>query len=196
MASRMFLKFLTIAPLLFASMVVARGNCPNIRNVDFRNHTYPLRERGFTQGTERLYVTNGRYEEPHDNPISVSFLYFEIVNVAFGDLNGDGKNEAAVTAVYGSNSGSFYLTDTYVFGCVDGRIILVGILKQDDIEKDTGMYLQESANNPMIIKHGALNITYGTEGNRPSPEFTTTFRYRIRRGKFVLARRPLRRKNY
>gem|GEM_PF-5648327 len=191
----MFLKSLTIAPLLFASMVVARGNCSNIRKVDFRNHTYPLRERGFTQGTERLRVTNGRYEEPHDNPISLSFLYFQIVNVAFGDLNGDGQDEAAATAIYGSNSGSFYLTDTYVFGCVDGRIKLVRILKQDNIEKDTGMDLQESVNNPMTIKNGVLNITYGTEGNRPSPEFTTTFRYRIRRGKFVLAGRPLRRKH-
>lgn len=192
----MFLKSLTISLLLFATIVVARGNCPNIRKVDFRNHTYPLRERGFTQGTEQLRVTNGRYEEPHDNPISLSFLYFQIVNVAFGDLNGDGKDEAAATAIYGSNSGSFYLTDTYVFGCVDGRIKLVGILKQDDIERDTGMALQESVNNPMTIKNGVLYITHGTEGNRPSPEFTTTFRYRIRRSKFILVGRPLRRRNY
>lgn len=191
----MFLKSLTIAPLLFASIVVARGNCPNIRKSDFRNHTYPLRERGFTQGLEWLRVTNGRYEH-HEIPTSVSFLYFQIVNVAFGDLNGDGKDEAAATAIYGSNSGSFYLTDTYVFGCVAGRIKLVGILKQDDIEKATGMDLQESMNNPMTIRNGVLNITHGTEGNRPSPEFTTTFRYRIRRGQFVLAGQPLRRRNY
>jgi hypothetical protein len=115
--------------------------------VDFRNHAYPLHERGFTQGTAWLRVTNGRYEEPHENPLSLSFLYFQIVNVSFGDLNGDGKDEAVVAAIYGSNSGSFYLTDTYVFGCVAGRIKVIGILKQDGIEKDSGMDLQESIRN-------------------------------------------------
>src|SRR5687768_13174896 len=103
----MFRKSLTVSLFLVGSFVVAYGNCPNIRKVDFRNHTYSLRERGFTQGKEWLRVTNGRYEEPHENPISLSFLYFQVVNVAFGDLNGDAKDEAAATAIYGSNSGSF-----------------------------------------------------------------------------------------
>lgn len=181
--------------LLCVPAIVAHGDCPNIRKVDFRNRPYPLHENGFTQGTEWLRVRKGRFEEPHENPI-VSFLYFQIVRVSFGDLNGDRRDEAAVTAIYGSNSGSFYLTDTYVFGCVDERIRLIGILKQDGIEKDTGMDLQESVNNPMRIKNRRLYITYGTEGNRPSPEFTTTFRYNIRRGKLRLAGRPLRRRNY
>ena len=177
-----FRRTLTASLLVIVTFVVARANCSNIRKVDFRNHTYALRESGFTEGTW-LHVTNGRYEEPHENPVSVSFLYFQIVNIAFGDLNDDGKDEAAATAIYGSNSGSFYLTDTYVFGCVREKTRLIGILKQDRIEKDTGMDLQESVNNPMHIKSGVLYVTYGTEGNRPSPEFTTTFRYRVRRGK-------------
>ncbi|HEU5239977.1 MAG TPA: hypothetical protein VFU37_22785, partial [Pyrinomonadaceae bacterium] len=101
-----------------------------------------------------------------------------------------------VTAIYGSNSGSFHLTDTYVFGCVRDQIRLVGILKQDRIEKDTGMYLQESVNDPMRIKNGVLYITHGTEGSRPSPEFTTTFRYVLRKGKLRLYGRPWRRRNY
>jgi hypothetical protein len=187
---------LTALLLLNVSFVVARANCANIRRVDFRNRTYPLRENGFTQGTEWLHVKNGSYEEPHENPISVSFLYFQIVGVAFGDLNRDGKEEAVATAIYGSNSGSFYLTDTYVFGCVRDRISLIGILKQDRIEKDTGMHLRESVNNPLRVRKGYLYITFGTEGNRPSPEFRTTFAYRIRRGKLHLVGRPSRRRNY
>jgi hypothetical protein len=192
----MIRRTLTALLWLIASLVVARADCSNIRRVDFRDHTYPLRENGFTQGTEWLHVKNGRYEEPHENPISVSFLYFQIVGVAFGDLNRDGKEEAAATAIYGSASGSFHLTDTYVFGCVRNKIRLIGILKQDRIEKDTGMDLQESVTNPMHIKNGVLYITHGTEGNRPSPEFTTTFRYVVRRGKLRLYGRPWRRKNY
>ena len=152
----MFRKSLIVILALLTCFVIARGNCPNIRTVDFQNRTYPLREDGFTQRTEWLRVVNGRYEEPHENPMSLSFLYFQIVKVAFGDLSGDGKDEAAATAIYGSNSGSFFLTDTYVFRCVRARVRLIRILKQDGIEEDTGMDLQESVNNPMRITGGCL----------------------------------------
>ena len=37
---------------------------------------------------------------------------------------------------------------------------------------------------------------YGTEGNRPSPEFTTTFRYRLRKGRLRLYGHPWKRRNY
>jgi hypothetical protein len=137
----------------------------------------------------------GRYED-RSEPTSLAFLYLEIVDVAYGDLTGDSAEEAAVTAIYGSNSGSFFLTDTYIFGCVGGKIKLIGILKQEHIEKDSGMDLQESVKNPLKIKNGVLFITHGTEGNRPSPEFTTTFRYRIRNSKLVPYKSPLRRRNY
>ncbi len=123
-------------------------------------------------------------------------MYLEIVDITFGDLTGDGKEEAAVAAIYGDNSASFFLTDTYIFGCVAGKIKLIGILKQDRIEKDSGMDLQESAKNPLKIRNAVLFITHGTEGNRPSPEFTTTFGYKITKDKLVPYKSPLRRRNY
>lgn len=185
---------LVLLCLLIPAGVIASPRCRSVRQADFRNLIYPLNESGFTNGTKWLRVIKGRYED-REIPTSVSCLYFQVTDVAFGDLTGVAKDEAAVVAIYGSNSGSFYLTDTYVFGCVAGRIKLIGILKQDGIEKDSRMDLQESISNPLAIKNGVLHITYGTEGSRPSPEFTTTFRYRIRKGKLVAFRHPLRRKN-
>src|SRR6266699_3144976 len=85
----MFGKCFTLSLLLVACFIAARGNCSNIRKVDFRNHIYPLREPGFTHGTKLLRVINGRYEEPHDNPPNLAFLDFEIVGIAFGDLDRD-----------------------------------------------------------------------------------------------------------
>ena len=182
--------------LLISATVVAYPKCRSVGDANLRNRIYPLKSSDFTQNkTEWLRVSNGRYED-RSEPTSLAFLYLEIVDVAFGDLTGDGVEEAAVSAIYGSNSGSFYLTDTYIFGCVAGKIKLTGILKQEHIEKDTGMDLQESVKNPLRIKNGVLYITHGTEGNRPSPEFTTTFRYRIRKGNFVPYKNPLRRRNY
>jgi hypothetical protein len=106
-------------------------------------------------------------------------LYFDIADVVFGDLTGDGKDEAAVVAIYGSNLGSFLLTDTYVFGCVGGKVKLIDILKQSRIEKESEMLVHESIKKPVTIRNGILSVAYGTEGARPSPEFTTTFRYKV-----------------
>lgn len=185
-----------ISCLLISTTVVAYPKCRSVWDANLRNRIYPLKSSDFTQNkTEWLHVSNGRYED-HSEPTSVSFLYFEIVDIAYGDITGDGVEEAAVTAIYGSNSGSFFLTDTYIFGCVAGKIKLIGILKQDRIEKDSGMDLQESVKKPLEIKNGVLYITHGSEGNRPSPEFTAIFGYKIINGKLAPYKRPLRRRNY
>ena len=187
---------LFILALLVSATFVAYPQCRNVRNVNLRNRVYPLKSSDLTQNkTEWLRVSNGLYED-QTVPTSVSFLYFRIVDIAFGDLTGDEKEEAAVAAVYGSNSATFHLTDYYIFGCVAGKTKLIGILKQDRIEKDSGMDLQQSVENPLKIKNGVLYVTHGTEGNRPSPEFTTTFRYKIAKNKLVPYKHPLRRRNY
>ena len=172
---------------------MAFPRCRNVREADFKDLAYPLNEPGFTAGREWLRVSQGRYED-REIPTSVSFLYFQVTNIVFGDLTGDGKEEAAVVAIYGSNSGSFFLTDTYVFGCLAGRLKLIGVLKQSRIQKDTGMLVHESVKDPAQITKGSLFVTHGTEGARPSPEFVTTFRYKISGRKLLLQGRPARRK--
>ena len=157
------------------------------------NRLYPPNEFGFTTGMEWLRVTNGRYEDRED-PSSLSFLYFEVMDVGFGDLTGDGREEAAVVAIYGSNSGSFFRTDTYIFSCVGRRVHLIGILKQSRIAEDSNMAVQESVRNPVRVRNGTLLVTHGTEGSRPSPEFITTFRYRIIRGRLFPQGHPIRRR--
>lgn len=176
--------------LLISASIVAYPKCRNIRNVDFRNRAYSLNESGFTESRKWLRVSKGRYED-RSVLTSLSFLYFEIADVVFGDLTGDGKDEAAVVAIYGSNSGSFFLTDTYVFGCVGGNVKLIDILKQSRIEKESEMSVHESIKKPATIRNGILSVAYGTEGARPSPEFTTTFRYKVLRGSLVAYKRPI-----
>lgn len=187
---------LFILVLLISTTFVAYPQCRNVRSASLKNRIYPLKSLVFTQNkTKWLRVSNGLYEDKNVLT-NDSFLYFRIVDIAFGDLAGDGKEEAAVSAVYRHTNSSFHLTDYYIFGCVAGKTKLIGILKQDRIEEDSGMDLQESLEDPLKIKNGVLYVTHGTEGNRPSPEFTTTFRYKIVKDKLVPYKRPLRRKNY
>lgn len=186
--------FVLLCVLLFAT-VAAYPKCRNVRDADFKNWVYPLKSDDLTEDKMKwLRVSNGLYED-QTVPMRLSYLYLRIVDIAFGDLTGDGKEEAAVTAIYGSKSSTFHLTDTYIFGCVARKIKLIGILKQERIEIDSGMDLQESITNPLSIRNGVLFITHGTEGVRPSPEFTTTFRYKITRSRLVPYKQPLRRRN-
>ena len=185
---------LVLSCLLITVSVVTYPKCADIRKVDFRNRVYPLNESGFTEDTKQLRVSKGRYED-RSIPTSVSSLYFEIADIVFGNLTGDGKDEAAVVTTYGSNSASFFLTDTYVFGCVGGKIKLIDILKQSRIEKESEALIHESARKPVTIKNHILSIVYGTEGARPSPEFTTTFRYRFSNGNLIAYKRPIKQKN-
>lgn len=182
--------------LLISANVVAYPKCRSVRDADFRNRSYPLKSDVTPDGKLKwMRVSNGRAEQLYDSTSS-AFFYLEVVDIAYGDLTGDGVEEAAVTAIYGNYSASFFLTDTYIFSCVAGKIKLISILKQEHIEKDSGMVLQESVKNPLKIKNGVLYITHGTEGNRPSPEFTTTFLYRIRNNRLMPYKTPLRRRNY
>jgi hypothetical protein len=151
-----------------------RVHCTNVREIDFRNRVYPLNEPRFTKGKElRLRVVDGRYEEPHSPPTQ-GFLYFAVGDVAFGDLTGDGVEDAAVVATYGSNSGNFHVTDIYIFSCVRGSLTLTGILTQDQIQKDSGTTIWTSVDHPMKITGGALEVTYETRAPQASP---STFRY-------------------
>ena len=190
-----WIKFsLLLLCLLISAPAVAHSKCIDIRTADFNNRLYPLNESGFTKHKQLLRVSKGRYEDQSDST-SLAFLYFQITDLVFGDLTGDGKDEAAIVATYGSNSGSFFLTDIYIFGCVSGKVKLIDILKQSRIERESGMLVHESIKKSAKIRNRVLSIAYGTEGSRPAPEFTTTFRYKIRRGHLAAYKRPFKRNN-
>ena len=189
-------RLLILSLVLTLSALSAYAQCRSARDTNLKNRVYSLRSADVTQNrTERLKVSHGYYEDQSD-PQSLAFLYFRIIGTAYGDLTGDGREEAAVAAVYGSNSATFYLTGYYIFGCVGGKIKVLDILYQDRIEKDSHLYLQESVKHPLKIKNGIVYITHGTGGNRPSPEYTTTFRYKMRGGRLIPYKPPLMRRNY
>lgn len=191
-------KGLVYALALGAFSSVAQSTCTDIRKIDFRNHAFPLKSADFTDGeTKLLTVSKGKYANP-SSPTDLAFLSFEIARIVYGDLNGDGKLEAAVVASYGSNSGNFFITDTYLFGCAKGKLKLIDVLKQDRMEKETGLrfdLFESYAKNPIWIRRHLLYIKYGTGGNNASPQFSTTFRYRLVHGKLRLFKQPLKVRN-
>src|SRR5262249_49922265 len=126
--------------------------------------------------TLNLKVVNGRYEEPHTN---MSFLYFDVRDVVFGRLSQNEVEAAAVSARYGSTTGNYYVTDTYVFGCAGGLLQLRAILAQDDIERDAHVNLRSSVDNTLKIRDAILEVTYEKNWTPASPAGPMVFQYKL-----------------
>ena len=154
-----------IATIVVAAALAATP-CRTVRDIDFRNFTYPLREDRFTSGEVwQLKVVNGRFESPH--PPSVwAFFYFLVGTVVFGDLTGEGREHAVVPTGYGSTSGNFSVTDIYVFACEDGLTRLESILTEQQIARDSGLDVHTpqawiAEDHPVAVENGFLQVDFG-----------------------------------
>jgi hypothetical protein len=109
--------------LLLGSMLLMAGVAQSrpkpvhdIRQFDFKNFVYDT-------GGETVRVSGGRgaYQGREEEVFSYSV---ERVSVSYGDLTGDGKDEAAVTLYYtGGGTGAF--SKGFVFTLRRGRLLLL-----------------------------------------------------------------------
>jgi len=137
--------------------------CTTVRDIRFTRLVYPL-PKGW-RPISQVRLNRPRYEQPHRKG-DESFFYFEIGDIAYGDVNGDGIEDAAVVAFYGSNSGTFHVTDVYVFDCVQNSVALLAVLREERERKKAGVphtangYADPRSVHPMRISRGVLEMTY------------------------------------
>jgi hypothetical protein len=95
--------------LAFAAVAMAQSD---IRKVDFKNFTYSAHCAG--DDPQTLTVKNGEFssETPQDG--YVDRLYFNVSDIAYGDLNGDGRDEAIVLTVC-NTGGTGNFSEGFVF---------------------------------------------------------------------------------
>jgi hypothetical protein len=193
-----FLAALSIA--LTAASAQARPS--RIEEVDFRNFSYPFEAPAGREPFGRLgRVVRVRHGIAYADKVgqNVGYLYFKIAEVLYGDLTGDGRDEAAVVAIYGSASGDFFITDTYVYTMRGRRPALLGVLRQGQVAGDYGRhsrddpsYLFEAVAGGREIRGRKLAVTHFAGGAHCCPSSILTLRYRLRGGRFVLAGRSSR----
>jgi hypothetical protein len=194
---------LTIATLTLMTVVAARAQQSRIRDVDFRNFSYP-----FKPSPERdVFGKLGEVVKVHDGIAyadkfgqNVDFLYFKVAEVLYGDLNGDGQEDAAVVVIYGSNSGTLYLTDIYVYGMRGGEPVLLSDLKEDQVDKDyrnyyhdDGQQIFEAVEGGREIKAGILTVRHLADGGHCCPQQAVTLQYRLEGDRLTLVGAPLKR---
>src|SRR5262245_20582155 len=109
--------YLSMLLLIALSAPIAAQGKAGTREVDFKNWTFP-----FTPSSEdasadlprRIHVRKGLYHSPHQEP-SLTYAYFKVAEVVFGDLNGDGQDTTAVVAIYGGAASDTYKTSVYLY---------------------------------------------------------------------------------
>jgi hypothetical protein len=187
--------------LLFMSVSITAHGKTEIRDVDFNDHTFPFTIRAYQELPRRIRVLKGVYHSPHQES-SLNYSYFKVAEVIFGDLSGDGQDEAAVVAIYGGAASDFYETSVYLYTMEGNRPKLIAILNQESIGKeyehfshDGRSYLFEATAGGTRIEHQRLTVKHLASGAHCCPPNVFTVRYRLKKNRLVIANESLRKKD-
>jgi hypothetical protein len=131
------------SPINFASFVLALGlglwcstsgwsqgaAANDIHRIDFRNFTYyPLCLNGYEVEKVPIKVTKGHYKHKDSESGEVTL---DVRDIAYGDLNGDGRDEAIV--VTSCNTGGFgWFSEGYVYVIRGGKPAMVSRIEGSD----------------------------------------------------------------
>jgi hypothetical protein len=180
-----------ISPINFVALVFAVGlsllcatsgwsqsrAANDIHRIDFRNFTY----RPYYMNTDQppwyeVTVTNGEYKKKYSDRDEEIFTVLDIV---YGDLNGDGRDEAVVLTG-GSGGGSMYVAEAYVYAMQNGKPVRLDVVTGSDratgsvraVRVVGGLLKAERLGNRMDQAIGAEYIdttTYQLKGNKLLP---------------------------
>lgn len=193
--------------LVFASTTPSTPDVSRIREVDFKNFQLPWNRamqrspwtdqyrKGATANSSSMWrwsdslpnsavpVTDGihRFYGPGDEKTSRVVPLLRVGSVVYGDLGGDGSEEAAVHINY-SSGGTQNWGYLYVFKLVDGRPALVALLKAGD--RAYGGLVKSD------IRDGVLTVDFADQDRRIGDccsEGYIRVHYRWKDGHFVEA---------
>jgi hypothetical protein len=192
--------------LLFITTGISSGPRPDskprpntetdIKKVDFLNFTYSSslcsQEFGNKGIGKTVRVTKGEFKNKS--------VYFAVDQdkVTYGDLNGDGSDEAVVPISCGAISANFSRSEVHVFTIKDGRTTLLGALNDKSFERDyrrsypeAESYWGGTEKGPKV-NNGNLEIEVLTDGSHAAPKYVALLEYHLTGGSFSLISKPQR----
>lgn len=156
----------------FITCLAGIGNSQTIRDVDFKNFSY---EAGYCgeEGTRKITVSDGNfYRETLIDEVP-DRMYFSINVEAYGDLDGDGREEAVITSIC-NTGGTGNFSEAYIYSIRNGvpeRVITI-----------TGGDRAYGGIREARIVNGRLEIDSsdaGETGGACCPEFVVTNVYEL-----------------
>ena len=183
----------------------ADKNNGSIRTVDFMNLSYPSKLCHKEYGRDGLgmnvKITNGEFQSKHGNNDN-AYIYFGVVNnkILYGDLTGDGSEDAVVHIGCGLSTANYGLNEIYIYTYKNARESLLAHISDRDMDRDYKKYYKSSndglwfAINAIRINNGTLQIEKYSEGPHCCPEHITTLTYKLKGNALVLSKKPARKK--
>jgi hypothetical protein len=166
-----------------------------IRDVDFLNYTYTASGCATDAGLPRtVKVVNGEFTNEES-------LFYNVRKdeIGYGDLNGDGVDEAVVQIRCGASAGTLRAFEVQAFTLRGGRPALLARLDSSQVERDYrksyrgGTVFYPGQHAPKV-ERGLLIYEALTDGSFASPAYVATFRYRLSGSRFALAGKTTRAK--
>jgi hypothetical protein len=172
---------------LLILLSVAAGQAPtrdqqSIRQTDFKNFTYRPDCLGEDKSgkPESVRARDGSYQRWSGD----DQVYFEVLGTVYGDLTGDGKEEALVRTLC-NTGGTGQFTDGIIFTLQQGRPVPVATLGIGD-RADGGIH-------DVRIENGLLKVArYGGTSGACCPDYIETYTFRLQNGRLVAVGKPAR----
>ena len=176
--------FLTSLLLAVAGITTAQNG---IRSIDFKNFTYQPYCAG--DETQTITVKNGEFSLENKMQDYVDRLYFNIMSVAYGDLDGDRSEEAIILSSC-NTGGTGNFSEGFVYKLRNSKPVLIARIKGGD-RAYGGL-------RTAVVTNGLLAIDRndpGENGANCCPEFIETQKYKMTNGKLIevgdAAKRPV-----
>jgi len=173
------------------------GTITDIRQVDFLNFTYHSslcsQEYG-RKGIARIVrVSKGEFKNKN--------VYFTVEEnrVIYGDVTGDGREDAIVPIECGAITANFSLSEVYIYTIKDGRTSLLAAISDKDMERDYRRSYPDAESywgineNGLKLQNGNLEIEVLADGPHAAPKYIVTLEYRLSGESFRLVGKPQRR---
>jgi hypothetical protein len=182
------MKNIILAILITVFTTLAANAQSDIRRVDFKNFTFePFCA---SDETEKVTVKDGEFYREKQMEDYTDRFYFKVFSFAYGDLTGDGKDEAVILSVC-NMGGTGNFSEGFIYEMKNGKPALVGRIPGGDRAYGG---LREAR-----VENGILAVEVndaGENGASCCPEFVVTEKYKLSGGKLVEIAKSDRRELY
>ena len=182
------MRYFVYTCVVLLAMKVAVFSQNDVRRVDFKNFTYVgvcVSDTG-----EKVTVTNGEFSEEKQADGYVERFYFKVFDINYGDLTGDGREEAVVLTVC-NTGGSGNFSEGLIFGIKAGKPAVLARIPGGD-RADGGLRTTRVENGLLVIESNDP----GPDGGACCPQIIVTTRYKLTGNRIVRSGKETRRDIY
>lgn len=179
-----------LAAVFVAAVSTALASAQDgIRSVDFENFTYDAEFCG-GESRRRITVKDGEFSEEKEVDGYIDRMYFSVFGLTYGDLDGDGADEAVVVSIC-NTGGTGNFTEAYVFTMRNGEPKRIVTLEGGD--------RAYGGIREVRVEKGELVVETsdpGEFGGACCPELVITRRYKLKGRTLQESGKPDRRELY